>query len=229
VKKGFVKTVIILVAICLVAALFVVWQKNNIDAVVKTVSKTQEELELEMNEGKKELEEKIKSEFNADIISDLSIEEESKILNGDITVEEAVKNIQKKYEDNKSNSSKQQKSEKETQISEIISDKVVELYSLKAYYLGSLGQMEASAKKDYIALPKDKKNMSGKKEIISKYMGSAIKLLTQCDKKVDGLLKELESEIKKYGGDISIIDQIRSSYENEKALKKAYYVKRLMD
>ena len=59
-------------------------------------------------------------------------------------------------------------------------------------------------------------------------MGKAMGLLEQCDAKVETLLSELKTELKTHNADTSIINKIRAAYENEKKLKKAYYIK-LMD
>ena len=95
---------------------------------------------------------------------------------------------------------------------------------MKAYYLGQLGQLEAAVKSDYSALPENKRNIIGKKELVSKYMGRATSLMSQCDSRVESVLSELKSGLESYGADTSIIKRIRSAYENEKALKKAYYM-----
>ena len=90
-------------------------------------------------------------------------------------------------------------------MDELIGDKVIELYSLKAYYLGQLGQMEATVKREYSALPKEKKNLLGIKEIANKHMGTAMSLLNQCDKQVNDLISQLEKELKSLKADTSIV------------------------
>ena len=52
-------------------------------------------------------------------------------------------------------------------------------------------------------------------------------LMSQCDGRVATLLGELESELRAAGGDLSIITTIKNAYENEKNLKKAYYMSKL--
>ena len=209
---------VILASIC-------VWQWENINAVIKTMTSTSEQIAQEMDDTKKQLEDDIKQQYPS-IISDFTAEEEKKIIKGEMSVDEAVEVLNKKYEDSKNSATAPKVSNPETD--RLISEKVIELYSLKAYYLGQLGQMEAVVKKDYAALPKEKKNLLGKKEIVSRYMGKAMGLLEQCDAKVETLLAELKTELETHNADTSIINKIRAAYENEKKLKKAYYIK-LMD
>lgn len=203
-----------------------VWQWNNIVAVYKTVTTTQEQLEQEINKNKQVLEEELNKKYST-IVSDFSAEEEKKLIKGEITVEQAVENLNKRYEKKKNEkaSTGQSSNINAEKIDELIGDKVIELYSLKAYYLGQLGQMEATVKSEYSAMPAEKKNLVGKKELISKHMSIALGLMNQCDAKVVKLVTELETELKKLGGDTSIIKTIKDAYENEKALKKAQYLK----
>ena len=223
-KMFYIFLLVLVVGLCLVG----IWQRNNISAIVKTVSKTDVELAQELDKTKKELEDNLK-EYIPEVISDFTAEEEKQIMKGEMTVEEAVSKITEKYQESTKQNGAETSDEnsKNKATEKLISEKIIELYSLKAYYLGQLGQMEAAVKRDYIALPDAKKTLVGKTELVEKYMGVATRLLNQCDAKVNSLLKDLEKEIKKINGDTSIIKTIRASYENEKAVKKAYYLKLL--
>ena len=225
------KTKVLLIFLIVMAALILgigVWQWNNIVAVYKTVTTTQEQLEQEINKNKQKLEEELTKKYST-IVSDFSAEEEKKLIKGEITVEQAVENLNKRYEKKKNEKALTGKftNANAEKIDELIGDKVIELYSLKAYYLGQLGQMEATVKREYAAMPVEKKNLVGKKELVSKHMNVAIGLMNQCDAKVEKLVSELETELKKLGGDTSIIKSIKDTYENEKTLKKAQYLKLL--
>ena len=117
--------------------------------------------------------------------------------------------------------------ESRNELDSIVGDKIIKLYSLKAYYLGQLGQLEATVKKEYGALPKEKRNQKGKRDIATKYIGSAYAMLEECDAQVETLVSELQTQLKALNADTSIIKTIRDTYESEKALKKAYYIKLL--
>lgn len=211
----------ILVAVVVIG----IWQRNNIAAVVKSVSKSQEEIAGELNSSKKQLENELSEKYTT-IVSDFTAEEERQIMKGELSIEEVKNRLDRKYEEKK-NSSSAVTSPQSAEVDKLIGDKVIELYSLKAYYLGQLGQIEASVKKDYIAMPQEKRNLVGKQELATKYMGTALSLMNQCDAQVNELLSGLEKSLKKLNGDTAIIKTIRDAYENEKALKKAYYLKLL--
>lgn len=217
-KKRNVIILTIFIIIILAITVMAIYQRNNISAVITSVSKTEEEIAKELDNSKKQLATELEEKYST-VVSDLTADEEKQIMKGELSVEEAVENINKKYEEKKTNNNNSSK------VDELIGDKVIELYSLKAYYLGQLGQMEATVKREYSALPKEKKNILGIKEIANKHMGTAMSLLNQCDKQVNDLISQLEKELKSLKADTSILKTIRDTYENEKALKKAYYLK----
>lgn len=217
-KKRNVIILTIFIIIILAITVMAIYQRNNISAVITSVSKTEEEIAKELDNSKKQLATELEEKYST-VVSDLTADEEKQIMKGELSVQEAVENINKKYEEKKTNNNNASK------VDELIGDKVIELYSLKAYYLGQLGQMEATVKREYSALPKEKKNLLGIKEIANKHMGTAMSLLNQCDKQVNDLISQLEKELKSLKADTSILKTIRDTYENEKALKKAYYLK----
>ncbi len=223
---------ILLIAIAVLSVLtagLVVWQWNNINAILTTITKTEIEIAAELDTGKEKLESEIKEKFDANLVSDFTAEEERLIIKGEISADDAVKILEKKYNENQKDKTTPQKDNenKVSELDELIGDKVIELYSMKAFYLGKLGQIEAKVRKEYSELPKEKKNLIGKKNLVAKYMGTATSLLKQCDGEVGKLLADLEKELKKFKADTSIIKTIKNAYENEKALKKAYYLKLL--
>lgn len=224
-KKG--KKILLGIVLTIFVAVIAIgiWQRNNITAVMKSLSNTSEEIASELNNSKKQLEIELSEKYTT-VISDFTAEEERQIMKGELSLEEIKNRLDKKYEEKK-NSSAATPSKNSTEVDKLIGDKVIELYSLKAYYLGQLGQIEASVKKDYIALPKEKRNLVGKQALVTKYMGTALSLMNQCDAQVNDLIAGLEESLKKLTSDTSIIKTIRDAYENEKALKKAYYLKLL--
>ena len=223
------KIVLICLAVIVVlAAIIFVWQRNNIMAVVETLSSSGDQIAQKLDDNKKALEEDLKEEHPT-IVRDFTAEEEKQIMKGELSVDDAVANLNREYQSIREqyNIKSTGNSETDRQVDNLIGDKVIELYSLKAYYLGQLGQLESKVKSEYAAFPDSKKNMSGKKELAGKYIGQANSLLNQCDSRVSALLSELQSSLKSLGADTSIIKTIQSAYENEKALKKAYYLKLL--
>ena len=87
-----------------------------------------------------------------------------------------------------------------------------------------MGQIESAAVKDYSALPNNERTLVSKQSIVDRYIGRANALLTECDGKVNAIMSNLEQRLKAENMDTELVDKIGSSYEEEKALKKAYYI-----
>ncbi len=216
------KIILVIFAVLIVlSAGFCVWQADNIKAVFNSFKYTDDQIDKMIVENKDSLDRELREKY--DIISDFTEEDEAKIISGEMSVEEAIRKKRAELEKAEIKDANDIKSK----TNKIVSNRIIEFYSLKAYYLGQLGQMEAKVKKDYAAFPKEKKNLVGKKELVSKYMSVASSLLAQCDAKMAELTSQLEEEIKAVGGDTSIIETINDAYENEKNLKKAYYMSKL--
>ena len=226
-SKGKIILFSVLGVIVILIAATAIAQYDNISAAIKAFSYSEEEINKMVSENKEKLESEL-SEKLPEMVSDFTAEDEKLIMSGELTIEDAVKKKEAELEDKKKSSGTSASSGvANTKANEIVSKKLIEFYSLKAYYLGQLGQLEAKVKADYSALPASKKNLVGKKEVAGKYLSVATSLLAQCDGQVETLLKEFEGEIKAAGGDLSILSTIRSAYENEKNLKKAYYMSKL--
>lgn len=214
-----------------------IWQHNNVRAVMTAYSMGQNEIVTKIEENK---EEAIKAMENYNIIPirDLTFEEEEKIRKGEMTPEEAIRSIMDSRDKtliNKQEVGKKQNDEKEVvedkniKTQEIVQDAVATMYALKAEYLGKLGGMEQTAKGEYLALPKEERGMKGKQKIISRHAGEVMGFEGACDAKVNTVLKKLEGELKSLGEDTSIVGTMRSTYQNEKNLKKAYYMSLLVN
>jgi len=224
-KKIVLGVVLLLVV---TVAVLTVWQWNNIRAIMYTLSRDEQQISEELNETKEKLKTELQEQYPA-VVDDFTAEEERKIMTGELDADEAVEDLKRKYEEIKEqyNIKTTGNAETDKKVDRLVGDKILELYSLKAYYLGQLGQLEATVKREYAALPKEKRNSKGKQELASKHIGYAYALMEQCDIKVNTLVGELQTELKKLNADTSIIKAIQNAYENEKALKKAYYLKLL--
>ena len=241
--------IILLVFVILFTAL-VVWQRNNIEALYLYLTNDEEEMEQIVEKNRKELEEKIK-EYGEDIPRNFTAEEEAMIASGEMTIEEATELILSESEgkvpteekapnedaeeggkkpeetdDTKAlgKDEKESKENKKAAESEIIRRYTAKFYSLKAYYMGQLSGLEASAKSEYASLTKEQKKSLSKTAFAGKYISYASALQGECDAQVEALLSQMKSELDAVGGDSSIISTIRQTYNGEKAAKKAYYL-----
>lgn len=204
-----------------------IWQKDNITAVVEATKYSDEDIQQQISDSKKTVESELE-QYDIKGLRDFTFEEEEAIRKGQMTVDDAVSKILSESNvstDNSQNSAlassntsgNSDMQNKKSDSSSIISDYAVKLYTLKAKYLGEIGNLIDQAKADI-------KNGASAKDLMSTYLSKAASLENEADSKVDELLSELRSKLKAIGADTSVVDTMRSSYESEKTLKKSYYI-----
>ncbi len=108
--------------------------------------------------------------------------------------------------------------------SEEIAACIAKLYVLKSNFTGQLTSMETEIINAYESLPKEEHTPASRKKIAGQYIKTVANLEVQCDAQVDSLLSELTEKLTAQGKDAAAVDTLRQSYENEKSLKKAYYL-----
>lgn len=214
-----------------------VWQKDNITAVVDATKYSDTDIQQQIDDSKKTVEAELE-QYDIQGLRDFSFEEEEAIRKGQMSVEDAVNKIvsesnvtnnseQSNNSSNTSNnSSNASNSENKTtsnaqnqksDSSAIVSEYAVKLYTLKAAYLGQIGNLIDQAKADH-------KNGASAKELMSSYLSQAAALEGEADSQVNALLSELRGKLNAIGADTSVVDTMKSSYESEKTLKKSYYI-----
>jgi hypothetical protein len=107
---------------------------------------------------------------------------------------------------------------------EIVQKYVAKLYAIKADYMGRLGSLASSAKSQYEADKKEYGKATAVQNAVAANLSAAASLESQCDADVEATLADFESELSAVGADTSIVDTVRTQYQNEKSLKKSYYL-----
>ncbi len=100
---------------------------------------------------------------------------------------------------------------------------IAKMYVLKSTFESELDRLYGEAKAYYYTLtPEQQKN--GKSEVMKKFYSTATNLETSCDAQVDVVLNDLEATLKENGENTELVTKIRTAYNEEKRLKKAYYL-----
>ncbi len=229
-RKSIKILLVILAVILMAAGALVVWQYDNISALIKGLSSSSEDLAVKIDEHRN----KVKTEIEKYVpkpIEDISAEDEKKLLSGEISLEEVADKYKLPIEymkdepDNKvPNTPAEIPFDKTKTIEKEIGDSIAQLYALKAKYVNKLGELERDVKDQYSKLPESKQNKEGKKELIMANIDYVAGLEKTCDSEVDKVVAELEKKLKELKGDLGIIQTIRNAYEEEKELKKSYYL-----
>ena len=98
---------------------------------------------------------------------------------------------------------------------------IAEIYLLRATYLNEIDKLIKDTKQMYIDLPKEQKNLQNKMKIVEKMIPVGNKLEDECDAKMETLLAELSTLLKKQNLSTAIVDEIRKTYAEQKNLKLA--------
>ncbi len=240
---------VLLVLVCILLAICV-WQKDNITAFIESYTMSEED----MAERTFKDEQKIKEYFeenNLEQLRDLTEEEEKALINEEISEQQAIDIMKDKIslEDAKKQSSVQKEDKKPTtqnggkkpesnkteesnnniDYDAKISNLVGQVYVLRSKFTSSLSGLAATVNNAFYSLPPAERNLANKNRIIAQYTQSALNMQAECDAQMNSLLKELESVLKKAGRDTSIVNSIKTRYENEKSATKSMYIREYLD
>lgn len=212
---------ILLLLLLITAAIIVYWQRDNISALINSTKYSSEDLETKIDSNRQNLQEELKN-YTTKSISDISVEDEQKLLMGEITLEEVLKkyNLQT---DAKTDGVPSTNSNANT-IDDAVNTAVSEINVLKAEFISELGQIVNKAKTQYIALPKEQQNGEAIKQIVLDNIDYVSEIEKKYDTEVEYVLSNLKSELTRLNGDTEIVQTLRDSYDSEIEMKKSYYM-----
>lgn len=101
---------------------------------------------------------------------------------------------------------------------------MAEIYVMQAEYNDWLEKANQAAIDDFNALPEEQRTATSKLSIGLEYAGKALEKENECDASMKALEAEIRSLLEQLGEDTALVDEIHSTYLEEKALKKAYYL-----
>lgn len=168
-------------------------------------------------------------------------EEESEMLNsGEITEEEAVniilgQNNSEKTEDEGISSSENESANGEDKVDSDLQKKKAEIaqligkvYVLKAKFTNELDLVEKWVISEYNNLTdEERKSTSVKVRIGREAYSKALALQADCDGQMEEIFSRLTILLEETGQGTALVDEIRTAYENEKAVKISYYMDKI--
>ena len=233
-KKWIILAVLAAIVLAIGAAL--IWQRNNVTAIVESVSSTPEEIETKLFENDKSIEDAVSSVPEIQI-RPVTEEEREQLQSGELTATELAKKIQniepeKPASPNQSESTtpqKQQEPQTPDPYVQGLSAIIAEVFVLREEYTIELDKIEAAAKKDYFAIPKADRTASNLASLGSKYISIAATLEKNCDAKMTEIVSRLRALVNEHKRDKSIISMLQYNYAQTKSLKKAWYLSKLKE
>lgn len=218
-----------------------IWQRENAQALWEGMSYTENELK-EQIETSKEKTQEVLEKYQLEEIRDLTVEEEEQLMQGKLSVEEAVERIMNKdsqlvskeeenLSENKVLAAESTTSEDvvqseviQSEEGQVVEEYIGKMYTLQATYLSALGAIEIKAREAFSQLPKEDGHLSAMGKLAPALMSEGLALESQCDSDVQTLLSEFESELKEIGADTTAVKTMKEAYQTQKRLKKAYYL-----
>lgn len=240
-KKAIKIVLAVFLAICLALGWLIYANWNSIEAFIHSMNTTNEDTVKELEENKQKLENFL-AEEEAITVRDLT-EEEAKALNeGNLSEEELIGILTGKTPEptatptpTKNPVSDPTPTPKPTPTptpssDEIISQLIAKLYVQKSQYLNKLDEIEEQVRNDFIANEDQWETLqAAKQDYLKKYLPVVASWEKTCDETVYGILDEIRAELKKQGKDETIVETMKTSYLEEKKLKKTYFINRYMD
>ncbi len=101
---------------------------------------------------------------------------------------------------------------------------IAKLYVIKSRFTEQLTALEEQIFQEYKDLPKDQQIPDNRKSVAIKYVSRVAEMEKTCDAEVEELLSELKQTLEAEGKDTSIITTLKKAYNEEKSLKKAFYL-----
>ena len=119
---------------------------------------------------------------------------------------------------------KQPEEPEEVDYDTLISEKVAQLYVVKANFYAEFNNAWATQKALYLQLPKSERSRAKKASIVKSYMGEGLAMEQKYDAQVEAIITELKTLLTEAGRGTELADSIRAAYNQEKKAKKAQLI-----
>ena len=245
-KTGWKVFLIILAILILIGGGLVIWQWKTIQLLTNSTKYSAEEIETQLQQHQESLRQAVE-EIPDVTIRDITQEERDALREGTMSREELISRITAPAESGNDavpsgsgdgetssgseNSSAAGDSETSADNSDAyeaqLSALIGESYVLREEYTMELEAIEARAISEYKGFTAEQKKKTALLSWASGYLDEVTGLEKECDAKMNDLIDRISKVIKDNNGDESLIDTLRSAYQDEKQLKKSYYVAEL--
>lgn len=195
------------------------WQRENIGALIDSQRFSAKERGEQLAQQEEMLLQAFSEQAPGVEIHPLSEEEEQLLKEGKLSPDDALQIITGKKPSLSQSGGESGQTKQSTQSEEgsRLNELIGQIYVLRSSFVGQLNGLVAQAKQEYV----NGKGSVSKGTILKRYIGIAAGLEGQCDGQMESLLSQIKAELEKTGGDLSLIGQIRSTYQGEKRAKKA--------
>ena len=108
-----------------------------------------------------------------------------------------------------------------TTVSPAVQAIIADIYLLRAEFINKLDDLIEEGKAEVYAIPKEKRTASVKLAFMNRYLDRGEALEAECDARLEALLADMAAQLKADGGDLTLVDDARALYVQEKKVRKA--------
>ena len=106
-------------------------------------------------------------------------------------------------------------------VSPAVQQIIADIYLLRAEFINKLDALIEEGTAEVNAIPKEKRSASVKLEFMNRYRDRCGALEAECDARLEALLSDMTAQLKADGGDLSLVEDARALYIQEKKIRKA--------
>ena len=106
-------------------------------------------------------------------------------------------------------------------VSPAVQQIIADIYLLRAELINKLDALIEEGTAEVNAIPKEKRTASVKLEFMNRYLDRGEALEAECDARLEALLSDMTAQLKADGGDLSLVEDARALYIQEKKIRKA--------
>lgn len=217
-KRGAKITLGIVGVLAVAGAAVAVWQWNNLSALRYGLTLDQDNLDQRLEENQAALNQAM-NEYQIEEYS-FSAEEMAQLADGTMTAQEAAQKLLDPETAQQPDVAPEAPAESVSPEQEI-KELVATMYVLQATYLGKLDAVVQSAIDEYLAGEQTSENRT---RVVYSKIGELTAMEKTCDSEVAEVVSRLRELLKATGQEDTLASQIESAYQDEKSLKKAYYL-----
>lgn len=239
-KRVLLGTVLVLLA---AVAGVCFWQRDNLKAVQTSATISREELADRMEENDKKIADSAQS-MEGVTVRDLTEEEKQALRAGELDEAELLERLTTPASEEESAAPEQTvtpqpsgesttateppkettQSPAENSAEKALSECLAEIYVMKAEYTAWLEDKNQEAIDEYVALEESQRTTAAKYSIGMRCLREALEKEKECDARMEEMKEKIRGLLDELGRDYSLIDEIQAAYEEEKTLKKAYFL-----
>ncbi len=217
-KKLIKVFLIVMIVLSVAVGAVALWQRKNIEGVLIGIRETSEEIEKRRDENQSKLVGEIDSYIET-TIRELTPEEQKQIEEGKLQTSDVYSKIFEEKHSEIDKSKNDNKAEKDA----IVTKYMAQLYKLQSEFTTRSEETIKQGKSYYKELKKTQDKASARANTITHFTPIVKAVESECDSKVNEIIKNLTNELSAIGANTDIVGTIKTSYDNEKQLKLAYY------